>query len=287
MGRSRRRGLGMGLQALLGEAAPRAGQDSGLRLVPLEYLEPSPLQPRQQFSEAELEELAHSLRTHGLLQPLLVRPSRALASGYEIIAGERRWRAAQRAGLHELPCIVRELDDREALEIGLVENLQRQDLDPLEEAAAYQRLVEHYGRRPEEIARAVGKSRSHVANTLRLLGLPEAVRRHLREGRLSAGHGRALLAARQPERLAEIIVARKLSVRDTEALVRRERRLQPARNVRPQGQAEEPDIPLFARELSRRLGLRVMIRHRGRGGEIVIRYSDLAQLADLCRRLIK
>ncbi|GBD44074.1 Chromosome-partitioning protein ParB [bacterium HR40] len=280
MSASRRRGLGMGLGALLGESAPPPARESAQR-VPIEYLEPSPLQPRRQFPEEELEALAASIREHGVLQPLVVRPARGLAAGYEIVAGERRWRAAQRAGLADLPVVVRDLDDRQVLELALVENLQREDLSPLEEAEAYARLVRDFGRTQEEIAEAVGRSRSHIANTLRLLQLPAGVRKMLEEGRLSAGHARALLTAPDPEALARLVVERGLNVRQTEALVRdaaigrRSRRSPDA----------DPDIEAFARELSRTLGLAVRIRSRGGGGTVTIRYSSPEQLEALARRL--
>lgn len=276
----RKRGLGMGLGALLGETVPTPGAADGTQMVPIEYLEPSPLQPRRRFPEEELEALAASLREHGVLQPLLARPSRGLAAGYEIVAGERRWRAAQRAGLVELPVVVRELDDRQVVELALVENLQREDLSPLEEAEAYARLAGDFGRTQEEIAEAVGRSRSHVANTLRLLQLPEAVRAMLADGRLTAGHARALLAAADPERLAVAVVERGLNVRQTEALVREARTPR-----RPARAARDPDIEAFARELSRSLGLSVRIRHRGGGGTLTVRYSSPEQLETLARKL--
>jgi ParB family chromosome partitioning protein len=276
----RRRGLGMGLGALLGEVAPPAAPEAA-QLVPIEYLQPSPFQPRRHFPEAELEALAASMREHGVLQPLLVRPAPGLATGYEIVAGERRWRAAQRAGLTELPVVVRELADRQVLELALVENLQREDLSPLEEAQAYARLASDFGRSQEEIAEAVGRSRSHVANTIRLLQLPEPVRRLLADGQLTAGHARALLGAAEPERLAAVVVARGLNVRQTEALVRAN-----AAGKRPQrALSADPDIEALARELSRSLGLRVRLRHRGRGGTLTIRYSNPDQLATLVRKL--
>lgn len=284
---AKKRGLGMGLSALLGGevSAAGTGDPTGagtVQTVPIEYLEPSPLQPRRDFPEEELEALAGSIRAHGVLQPLVVRPARGPGAAYEIVAGERRWRAAQRAGLHEVPVVVRELDDRTALELALVENLQREDLDPLEEAEAYRRLCEEFGRSREEVAQAIGKSRSHVANTLRLLQLPEPVREMLRRGELTAGHARALLGAEDPVRLAREVLARGLSVRETEELVRRERTAKPARRARSE---PDPDLVVVARRLSHILGLQVDIRARGRGGRLVIRYSDPSQLETICRRL--
>jgi ParB family chromosome partitioning protein len=269
----------MGLSALLGGAPDLLG-DGGrpdAQHVPIEFLRPSPVQPRRRFGEAELEGLARSIRDQGVLQPLLVRPA-AGAAGYEIVAGERRWRAAQRAGLHELPVVVRELSDRAALELALVENLQRQDLGPLEEAEAYRRLIEEFGHSQEELGRALGRSRSHIANMMRLLGLPPAVRAMVEDGSLSAGHARALLAATAPERLALKVATEGLSVRQTEALVRRS-------NAGPPRPASDADIAMLERDLSQRLGLRVAIRRSGRGGSVTLRFSRLEQLDALLRRL--
>jgi len=284
---AKKRGLGMGLSALLGGDAPADTGGGGahgdaVRTVPIEYLEPSPLQPRRHFPEEELEALAASIRAHGVLQPLVVRPAIGPGAAYEIVAGERRWRAAQRAGLSEVPVVVRELDDRTALELALVENLQREDLDPLEEAEAFRRLLDEFGRTQEEIAQAVGRSRSHVANTLRLLQLPEPVREMLRRGELTAGHARALLGAEDPVRLAREVRARGLSVRETEELVRRKRTATTC--VRAQSEPD-PDLVALSRRLSHILGLQVEIRARGRGGRLVIRYSDPSQLETVVRRL--
>ncbi len=277
-----RRGLGRGLSALLGEDGLLGnGTEEGVRTVPIESLEPSPLQPRRDFGEEELAQLADSLRRHGLLQPLLVRPSRGAGGGFEIVAGERRWRAAQKAGIFELPVVVRELEDREVVQLALVENLQREDLDPLEEAEAYRRLIEEFGHTQEEVAQAVGRSRSHVANTLRLLALPDVIRGMLRAGRISAGHARALLAASDPAALARMVVDRGLNVRRTEELARAERE-RPARRRRP---PPDPDVEAAAASLSRLLGLEVAIRPQGRGGRLIIRYSDPEQLEALRRRL--
>ncbi|MCS6877739.1 MAG: ParB/RepB/Spo0J family partition protein [Geminicoccaceae bacterium] len=282
----RRRSLGMGLAALLGGDPALLDPAAGGRpaqWVPIEFLRPSPLQPRRQFPEAELEELARSIRDKGLLQPLLVRPAPAGAPGYEIVAGERRWRAAQRAGLHELPVLVRELADREVLELALVENLQRADLGPLEEARAYRRLIEEFGHDQEEVARVVGRSRSHVANTLRLLSLPEEVARLLEEGKLTAGHARALLGAEDPVALALEVVRRELSVRETEALVRARAR---RRDKSAGGRQRDPDLVALERRLATRLGLPIAIRPKARGGSLTIRYSSLEQLEAVIRRLV-
>src|SRR6266850_6397621 len=220
--RATRRQLGRGLAGLFGEGeADAAGDGMPQRLIPIELIRPGTLQPRRRFAAAELDALAQSIREKGILQPLLVRPLAAEEAAFELVAGERRWRAAQRVGMHEIPVIVRALADSEVLEIALVENLQREDLSALEEAEAYSRLMEEFGRTQASLAEAVGKSRSHVANTVRLLSLPLPVRRRLDEGELSAGHARALLAARDPVAVATEVVRRGLNVRATERLVQR------------------------------------------------------------------
>jgi ParB family chromosome partitioning protein len=268
----------------LAEAKAPDFNGPGLRRVPIEHLAPSPLQPRRRFDEAELDALARSLADKGLLQPLIARPRADAPGQLEIVAGERRWRAAQRAGLDELPVLVRELGDREVLEIALVENLQRADLNPLEEAQAFRRLAEELGHSHEEIAELIGRSRSHVANTLRLLALPESVRLLVEDGRLTAGHARALLAAPDPAALASLVVSRGLSVRETEALVRRETTAA-ARPDRRHGRAADPDLVDLERRLAGRLGLEVAIRPRRGGGTLEIRYRDLDQLDALLARL--
>lgn len=275
--------LGRGLSALIPDApAPAAPPSDGLRQLPIESLEPGPFQPRGGMDRASLEELATSIREHGILQPILVRPKPDTPGTFEIIGGERRWRAAQVAQLHEVPVVVRELGDREAMAAGLVENLQRQDLNPLEEAEGYKRLLEEFGLTQESLGQSVGKSRSHVANTLRLLGLPPTVRDLLRNGVLSAGHARALLAAEDPGKLAAQVVARGLNVRQTEALA--------ASRPRPPGgkaadKAEDRETRALENNLAERLGLQVAIRHQGKGGEVTIRYRDLDQLDGLVRLL--
>jgi ParB family transcriptional regulator, chromosome partitioning protein len=276
----RRRGLGMGLSALLGdpEPSPPAGE-AGAQRVPIELLRPSPLQPRRHFAEDELDALASSVREHGVLQPLLVRPAPQGSPGYEIVAGERRWRAAQRAGVHEVPVVVRELGDRAALELALVENVQRADLAPLEEAEAFHRLIDEFGHTQEALAEVVGKSRSHIANTLRLLGLPPVLRAMLGDGRLTAGHARALLPAREPERLAAIVVDKGLNVRQTEDLVRHEA-------AAPRAKPEpSPDIADLERQLTARTGLEVGLKSRGKGGVMTIHWRDEDQLSYLLERL--
>jgi ParB family transcriptional regulator, chromosome partitioning protein len=278
MNSAKRQPLGRGLAALFGEAQGQTGDAGGgaggVREVAIELIRPGAFQPRRRFDEAELEALAQSVREKGVLQPLLVRPIDEAEAAYELIAGERRWRAAQRAGLHQVPVLVRAFADQEALEIALIENLQREDLTILEEAEAYRRLLSEFGRTQADVAEALGKSRSHVANTLRLLGLPETVRRHVEEGELSAGHARALLAADDPVALAGEIVRRGLNVRVTEQLVKR--RAAPARPSPRQGR--DADTAALERDLTQALGLRVTIASKPRGGALTLHYASLDQL---------
>lgn len=295
---SRRRSnkLGRGLSALLGDEEEDHAQLERLRQtrsLPVERLTPGPFQPRRRFDQEELAELAESIREQGVLQPVLVRRA-ADGDTYEIIAGERRWRAAQLAQLHEIPVLVREFDDRTAAEIALVENVQRRDLTALEEAEGYHRLVEEYGHSQDDVARAVGKSRSHVANTLRLLNLPREVRTLLEDGQLTAGHARALLGHEDAVALAREVVTRKLNVRDTEKLVQR-RRMEPAdRPARaPRSGAGRPaaakdaDTLAVERDLRERLGMAVSIDHDQEtgGGSVTVRYEDLDQLDLVIERL--
>jgi ParB family transcriptional regulator, chromosome partitioning protein len=274
----RRRGLGMGLSALLGGAPELA---EGVRTVPIEFLRPSPLQPRRHFAEAELAALADSIRAKGVMQPLLVRRVANDDEQYEIVAGERRWRAAQLAGCHELPVVVYALSDREALEVALLENVQRQDLTPLEEAEGYRRLIDEFGHTQEELAGSLGKSRSHIANLIRLLGLPATLRTMLETGQLSAGHARALLGARDPAPLARQVTARGLNVRQTEALVRNERQA-----IKPGGQRQrDADTMALERDLASRLGLPVRVQPKAKGGTLSIEFRSLEQLDALIRRL--
>jgi ParB family transcriptional regulator, chromosome partitioning protein len=278
-----KRGLGRGLSALLGadSAAPATG-NRGQRQLPIGQLAPSPLQPRRHFDADELEALAESIRANGILQPILVRRHPAKPEMHEIVAGERRWRAAQLAKLHEVPVVVRELADREVLEFALVENLQRHDLSALEEAEGYRRLIEEFSLVQDEMAQRVGKSRAHVANTLRLLKLPDGVKALLMKGQISAGHGRALLAARDPLALARKVIAQGLSVRQTEALAARSTST-PARKKAPA--AKDADTRSLERDLARVLGLKVEIAHGAKGGSLVIRYATLEQLDEVIRRL--
>jgi ParB family chromosome partitioning protein len=272
--RVRRRQLGRGLAALFSETEDEAPSNmTAQRRVPIELIRAGAFQPRRRFAEAELDALAQSIREKGILQPLLVRPLSGEEAAFELVAGERRWRAAQRVGMHEVPVIVRSLADSEALEIALVENLQREDLSPLDEAEAYSRLIAEFGRTQASLAEAVGKSRSHVANTLRLLTLPPPVRRRLDDGELSAGHARALLAATDPAALAAEVVRRGLNVRATEQLVQRR-----AAGPRPVRHIRDADTMALEREISAALGLRVTLEPKRRGGALTLHYVSLDQL---------
>lgn len=288
-GEAKPRGLGRGLSALLGDSDDDYAQLDRLRnqrTVPVELLRPGRQQPRQHMDEAALQDLAQSLREKGMLQPILVRRCPDDPHSFEIVAGERRWRAAQLAALHEVPVIVREFNDAEALEIALVENLQRQDLNPLEEAEGYRRLLDEYGHSQEDLARLLGKSRSHVANMVRLLALPPPVRRMLEEGTLTAGHARALLGAEDPEAAARAVVEGGLNVRHTEDLVRAGRPRAPRGPASPKGaHAKDANTQALERDLSTVLGLKVEIRFRGHGGALVLHYQSLEQLDDILHRL--
>ena len=283
---ARRQPLGRGLAALFGESGVSLAGDAdvaratGARNVPIETIRPSPFQPRRHFAEAELDGLAQSIREKGIVQPLLVRPIVDAAADFELVAGERRWRAAQRVGLHEVPVMIRPFGDGEVLEIALVENLQREDLSPLEEAEAYRRLTRDFGCSQASLAEAVGKSRSHIANTMRLLSLPEPVRQRLDDGSLSAGHARALLGAADPAALAAEIVRRGLNVRATEALVRRRAGAPPQPRA-----ARDADTLALERELAAALGLRVSLAPRSRGGSLTLYYASLDQLDRILRLL--
>lgn len=294
--------LGRGLAALIGDvepsqaaAAPAAPRErdrdaervrSGARKVPIEFIRPNPRNPRRSFAEAELDELAASIRTRGLIQPIVVRPVAGKPDAYEIVAGERRWRASQRAALHEVPVVVIDVTDAQALEIAIIENVQRADLDPLEEAAGYQALLDSFGYGQDEVARTVGKSRPHVANTLRLLKLPDGVKAMITAGQLTAGHARMLVGQPDAEALARDIVARGLNVRQVEALVR-ERSDGPRPGPKPRSAAPQKDADTRAVEkrLSDALGLTVVIDHKGDGGTVHVHYRDLDQLDEVLRRL--
>ena len=284
----KRGGLGRGLSALFGEASDDYASLDKVRQtkqVPVEFLHPGRFQPRRRFDEEAIAELVQSVKEKGILQPLLVRRHPDHPNGYEIIAGERRWRAAQTASLHEIPVIIRDLTDREALEISIIENIQRQDLTPLEEAEGYRRLLDEFKHTQDELARALGKSRSHIANTLRLMALPDPIKNMLHTGQLTAGHARALLTAPNPVVLAEDIVARGLNVRQTEALVRGDEAPSPAADVIKARAAKDTDLLSLEESLSAQLGLKVTISTRGKGGNLSIQYKSLDQLDDVLRRL--
>ena len=285
-----KRGLGRGLSALLGEVEETpvdAGAAGGLRDIPIELIHRNEKQPRWVFGEDEIEELAASIREKGVLQPILVRPAPDMDGHFEIVAGERRWRASQKAGLHVLPALVRELGDAQVLEIGVIENVQRSALNPIEEASAYQQLVEIHGRSAAEVADAVGKSRSHVANLVRLLALPDPVRHYLMGGQITAGHARALLGATDPLALADIVIAKGLSVRDTESLVRKEASGGAAPKTSAPKPPKDTDTQALEVDLSEALGLTVEVIDKGGVGELRVKYASLEQLDEVCRRLTR
>jgi ParB family chromosome partitioning protein len=269
--------------------APEEGQPAARRAeahVPIEEIAPNPAQPRRAFDEASLAELAESIRSKGVLSPLIVRPAPAGPARYEIVAGERRWRAAQLAQLHALPVIVRELDDREVLEVAIVENIQRADLNPVEEARGYRQLIEAFGHTQEQLARVLGKSRSHIANQMRLLALPDEVLAMLAEGRLSAGHARALLTTDAPLELARRVASRGLSVRETEKLAKGNGKTTSPGGPRARAE-KDSDTVAIEQDLSANLGMRVSIAHKDidGAGELVIRYRSLDDLDKLCQML--
>jgi ParB family chromosome partitioning protein len=272
--------LGRGLAALLGDApAPTepGGGGAPIRTLAVEKLEPGPFQPRTSFHADSLAELVDSIRARGILQPLLARPHPKHPGQYQIIAGERRWRAAQQAGLHDVPVLLRDLSDADAMAASLVENLQRQDLNPIEEAEGFRRLMDEFDLSQEQLGAAVGKSRSHVANIMRLLQLPANVRIDVQNGKLSAGHARALLAHPDPEEAAKLVIARGLNVRQTEALAS----AKPAVAAAAKEQVRDPETEALQRDLSERLGLTVQIAFDGRGGAVTIKYRSLDQLDGL------
>ena len=285
-----KRRLGRGLAALIGEMDQPTPVDAGKpsvnpdRMVPIEFIARNPRNPRRYFDETELHDLASSIRQHGIVQPVVVRP--VSVERYEIIAGERRWRAAQLAGLIEIPVIVRDVDDKTALEIAIVENVQRADLNPLEEALGYEQLIAEHGYTQNDLGEIIGKSRSHVANSLRLLKLPDQVRDMLAAGSLSAGHARALVSTSDPATRARTIVSKGMSVRDAERLAQNDIKAQ--NDPRPAGaRKDEKDSDTLAleRTLSDALGLDVAINHRGNGGQVKISYKTLEQLEEICRLL--
>jgi ParB family chromosome partitioning protein len=287
------KGLGMGLQALIGEAerrpAPEGEPDrrGGVREIDIAQIVANPGQPRSRFDEEALNELAESIRERGVLQPILLRPH---GEGFQVIAGERRWRAAQRAGLHAIPAIVREIDDSTTAEIALIENIQREDLNALEEAEGYRQLIKAHGHTQDGVAKIVHKSRSHVANLLRLLDLPEYVRLSLVRGDISMGHARAVAAAPDPEALTREVIAKGLSVRQAEERARREHArpgpgIDIARASARNAQPVDADLVALERQLGDILGLKVQVVHKGQGGAVTLHYSSLDQLDMICQRL--
>lgn len=289
-----RRGLGRGLSALmadvqLSEEADRAAPSAATSTLPIEAIVPNPDQPRRDFSEADLESLAASIRQRGVLQPLIVRALSGETGRYQIVAGERRWRAAQRAQVHSVPVVVRDLTDTEVLEIAIIENIQRADLNAVEEAQGYKQLMERFGHTQEKVAEALGRSRSHIANLLRLLTLPDDVQRLLRDGALSAGHARALVTAENASLLAKQVVSGGLSVRETERLAKEAQGVKTPNAGSPAARPVEKDADTRALEadLSATMGMKVTIDHsQGQEhGNVTIRYRDLEELDTLCQRL--
>jgi ParB family chromosome partitioning protein len=270
-----KKGLGRGLSSLMGEVNEDQKETANLSetKIPISKLRPSPIQPRRIFEKASITELADSIKSKGLVQPILVRPSESNPGEYEIIAGERRWRAAQVAQLHEIPAVVRNLDDVESLEIAIIENVQRADLSPIEEATGYKKLMENYGHTQEALSEIVGKSRSHVANIIRLLSLPSSIQDMISQGSISAGHARAIMNSAFPEQLADKIISENLSVRQTEALVKSKK------PVIKKLKLKDPDTLDLEKRLTEKLGLDVLINHsQKRGGSIKIKYRSLEQL---------
>ncbi len=292
----KKRGLGRGLSALMADVnreepdrpestAPRRAEQT----LPIERVAPNPNQPRRSFDPDKLEDLANSIREKGIIQPLIVRPDPNKSGQYQIVAGERRWRAAQAAQLHEVPVLVRDFDDTEVLEVAIIENIQRADLNPVEEAAGYRQLIDRFGHTQEQLARALGKSRSHIANQMRLLGLPRDVLDLLESEALSAGHARALITAEDPVALARIVVKKGLSVRETEALAKKGLGAKPAKSVARPKPEKDADTAALEGDLSANLGLKVEVSHDSgkESGRLVISYKTLDELDELCRVLTR
>jgi ParB family chromosome partitioning protein len=278
------RGLGRGLSALFGDEETAEPAPKDVRTLPIEALRPGRFQPRRHFDAESLEALTQSIRQQGILQPILVRHLPGDANSYEILAGERRWRAAQAAQLHDVPVILRDMDDRGASEVALIENIQRQDLNPIEEGEGYRRLIEEFNHTQEELGQALGKSRSHIANTMRLLALPEEVKTMIAEGQLSAGHARALVTARDPLALAKDIVRDGLSVRQIESSLRAQREV--TGNPTPaKVKTKDANVAALERELTQILGLKVAIAAEGESGSLSIHYRTLDQLDEVLARL--
>ena len=289
-----RRGLGRGLSALMADVdgdTPTAQSDAPRKpeqTIPIERIAPNPDQPRRRFAPEALSELSNSIREKGILQPLILRPDPAKDGHYQIVAGERRWRAAQMAQVHEVPAIVRQFDDTEVLEVAIIENIQRADLNAIEEAQGYRQLMERFGHTQEKLAEALGKSRSHIANLMRLLTLPEPVLEHVAEGRLSAGHARALVTADDPGQAAAEVIRRGLSVREAEKLAggAGQRKAGARRTTTPRGGEKDADTVALEQDLAATIGMRVAIEHGSDGrGELRISYASLDQLDDLCQKL--
>ncbi len=284
------RGLGRGLSALMADVSAETAEQASEKprpaeqSVPIEKVQPNPDQPRQAFAKEALDELAASIKEKGIIQPLIVRKK---GDGFEIVAGERRWRAAQQAQLHEVPVIVRDFTDTEVLEVAIIENIQRADLNPVEEAAGYKQLMERFGHTQERLAEAMGKSRSHIANLMRLLTLPEAVQSMLRDNSLTAGHARALITADDPLSLAQQVVQRGLSVRETEKLAKAKTEKQPVKKAKPPAQEKDADTKALEGDLSATIGMKVQIDHAAgqESGVLTVRYSNLDDLDTLCQLL--
>lgn len=293
--RKPKRGLGRGLSALMADVNEGHDRHENVpqppdRLVPIERIEPNPDQPRRAFDIGALEDLAASIREKGIIQPLIVRPSPRTKGHFEIVAGERRWRAAQMAQLHAIPVLIRDFNDTEVLEVAIIENVQRADLNPVEEAAGYNQLMQKFGHTQDMLAKALGKSRSHIANTVRLLGLPDEVQTWLREGKLSSGHARALITAGDPVGLARSVIQKGLSVRETERLVKAAERggIAEGKGAKSRPVAEkDADTRALEGDLSAGLGMKVTVEHRPgqESGRLVIAYDTLEQLDELCRVL--
>lgn len=283
--------LGRGLAALIGDSAPEQvvrAQAAGQRRIPIEFIRPNPRNPRRSFNDEHLAELAESIREKGVIQPIIVRAIGRTADAYEIIAGERRWRAAQQAGIHDVPVVIVEADDKQALEIAIIENVQRSDLNAIEEALGYEQLASEYSYSQSDLARIIGKSRSHIANTLRLLKLPAPVHDLVKGGSISAGHARALLAVNDPESVAKRILSDGLTVRDVENLSsERQRNPSPKAplEVKSRGAGKDADTRALEKVLTDVLGMTVEINHSGEAGSLIIRYTSLEQLDALCHRL--
>ena len=278
-----KKGLGRGLSSLMGDTETTQTKNTNVSQetkIPIANLKPSPSQPRRLFNKSSINELAHSIKAKGLVQPLVVRPSPSDANSYEIIAGERRWRAAQIAQLHEVPVVIRNFNDTEALEIAIIENVQRSDLSPIEEAAGYKRLIENHGHTQEDLSGIVGKSRSHIANIIRLLSLPQSIQDMITEGKISSGHARAIMNSAFPEQLAEKIINENLSVRDAENLAKDKK------GIIKKIKLKDPDTIDLENKISEKLGLTININHKGKkGGSIKIDYKTLDQLEMITQKL--